>query len=286
MKLLKDLKIEQVENLISLAVFGSYETKYWTYDKSDIDILVLMEKREDIMDELDLEEIIEPILQDHFEYDNIHFTFMNMRDYDSVFARQYLDSKDKLILNELKEIDFKLYVNKYLRGNKWLRNRTEADTRLIEGEEMAAAYYKYKKESLNLKFNSAKDTLKLMQGAIEEYKSSNSMYLKRAIIGYFQDFSEYVVDMSETYLVMTENYVDGYSGAELIKRAGFYGFFDEDLTKFLVGLVKIRNRYTHDYYKRERVEEDILNYAVLKMQLLEIFLSISKEKIRMDAKNI
>ena len=31
-----------------------------------------------------------------------------------------------------------------------------------------AAYYKYKKESLNLKFNSAKDTLQLMQGAIKE----------------------------------------------------------------------------------------------------------------------
>jgi hypothetical protein len=36
-----------------------------------------------------------------------------------------------------------------------------------------AAYYKYKKESLNLKFNSAKDTLQLIQGAIKEYKLSD-----------------------------------------------------------------------------------------------------------------
>ena len=151
---------------------------------------------------------------------------------------------------------------------------------------MTAAYYKYKKESLNLKFNSAKDTLKLMQGAIEEYKASNSIYIKRAIIGYFQDFTEYIIDMAETYLVMTENYVDGYSGVELIKRAGLYGFFDDSLTRFLISAVKIRNRYTHDYYKRERVEEDILNYAVSKMEFLEIFLRISEEKIRLDAENI
>lgn len=150
---------------------------------------------------------------------------------------------------------------------------------------MAAAYYKYKKESLNLKFNSAKDTLKLMQGAIEEYKVSKSVFIKRAIIGYFQDFTEYIIDMSETYMVMTENYVDGYSGIELIKRAGLYGFFDDDLTKFLISAVKLRNRYTHDYYKRDRVEEDILNYAISKMECLEIFLRISEEKVRLDAEN-
>lgn len=53
---------------------------------------------------------------------------------------------------------------------------------------MVGSYYKYKKESLNMKFNSAKDTLKLLQGAIIEYKASDSIFLKRAIIGYFQDF--------------------------------------------------------------------------------------------------
>lgn len=106
---------------------------------------------------------------------------------------------------------------------------------------MVAAYYKYKKESINLKFNSAKDTLKLMQGAIKEYKLTGSIYLNRSIIGYFQDFTEYIIDMSETYLVLTGNYVDGYSGVELIKRASLHGF-------------------------------------------IEIFLQITEEKIRLDAK--
>lgn len=151
---------------------------------------------------------------------------------------------------------------------------------------MVAAYYRDKKESINLKFNSAKDTLKLMQGAIKEYKSSNSIYLRRSIIGYFQDFTEYIIDMSETYLVIAGNYVDGYSGLELIKRSSLYGFINDDLTKFLVSAVILRNRYTHDYYKREKVENDILNYAISKMELLEIFLQLTEEKIRLDAKNI
>lgn len=147
-------------------------------------------------------------------------------------------------------------------------------------------YYKYKKDSLNLKFNSAKETLILMQGAIKEYKKTESVYIKRAIIGYFQDFSEYIIDMAETYLVMTDNYIDGCSGIELIKKSNLYGFLDDNLSKFLMAVIKLRNRYTHDYYKRERVEEDILNYALTKMELLEIFLKISEEKIKLDATHI
>lgn len=132
MKLLKNLRIKNIDNLISLAIFGSYETKYWIENKSDIDILVLMEKREDIMDEFDLEDILEPILKEYFEYKNVHLTFISMRDYDTIFARQYIDSSDKLVVDEFKEIDFRLYVNKYLRENKWLIERIKKDTKLME----------------------------------------------------------------------------------------------------------------------------------------------------------
>ncbi|MGL5150401.1 MAG: hypothetical protein ACRC7N_07505 [Clostridium sp.] len=144
-------------------------------------------------------------------------------------------------------------------------------------------YYKYKKESLNKKFSSAKDTLTLMQGAIKEYKSSKSIYIERAIIGYFQDFTEYIIDMAETYLVMTENYIDGYSGVELIKKSSLYGFVDDELCAYLIGIIKLRNRYTHDYYKRERVEKDILGFALDEMELLKIFLNITESKIKLEA---
>lgn len=132
MKLLKNLIIGKRDNLIALCLFGSYGTKYWIEGKSDIDILVLMKKRDDVMDEFDLEDELEPILKSYFEYDKIHLTFINMKDFDSIFARQYIDSEDKLIIDEFKEIDFRLYVNKFMRENENLINRIDRDNKLME----------------------------------------------------------------------------------------------------------------------------------------------------------
>ena len=142
-------------------------------------------------------------------------------------------------------------------------------------------YYKYKKEKLEKKFYVAKDTLALLIGAMNEFTSTKSIFLKRSILGYFQDFTEYIIDMSETYLVITENYVDGCSGIELIKRARIHGFFDDYLCEFLVKIVKLRNRYTHDYYKREWVEEDIIKCCFSEIMFMDIFLEVSDNNIRL-----
>ena len=141
-------------------------------------------------------------------------------------------------------------------------------------------YYRYKKEKFLEKYQSAYDNLEDLKEAIIEYKKNNSRIIKRAVFAFFQDFSEYIIDMSETYLVITGNYTDGCSGIELIKRANLYNFIDDNLAKFLISVVVLRNRYTHDYYKREKIENDILMYSIEKMELLEIFLQITEEKVR------
>lgn len=115
---LKNLKNINHKNIVSLAIFGSFNTKYFREDQSDIDILVLLEHRDDVIEEFDIEDYLTPLLENYFEYNKIHLTFLTLREYDTVFARQYLDSTDKLILNELKEMDFRLYVNKYLRNSR------------------------------------------------------------------------------------------------------------------------------------------------------------------------
>ncbi|MGL5150400.1 MAG: nucleotidyltransferase domain-containing protein [Clostridium sp.] len=129
---LSTLQVGNFDNLVSMAVFGSYGTKYWSRNRSDIDILVLIKYRRSVMDEFVMEEILEPILKEHFKYDKIHLTFLNMSEYDSVFARQYIESKDKLIIDPVKELDFRLYVNKFLRENHWLIERIEKDRKLME----------------------------------------------------------------------------------------------------------------------------------------------------------
>ena len=132
MKLLKDLNLKKIDNLISLAVFGSYETEYFREGFSDIDIFVLMKNRKDIMDEIEIEDEILPILQEYFNYDNIHLTFLTMRDYDTRLANQYIDSEDKLIIDEFSEIDFRLYINKYLRENGWRIKRAREYNKFLE----------------------------------------------------------------------------------------------------------------------------------------------------------
>ena len=145
-------------------------------------------------------------------------------------------------------------------------------------------YYKYKKERLEKKFYVAKDTLSLLRGAMKEFNNTNSIFLKRSILGYFQDLTEYIIDMSETYLVMTDNYVDGCSAIELIKRARIHDFFDDTLNEFLLKIVRLRNRYTHDYYKRDGVEEEIFKCCFSEIMYIEIFLEVSDTEIHLKSK--
>lgn len=124
--LLKDLKIRN-KNIISMAVIGSYNTEYWRENISDIDILVLLNKKIDVSLEFDLEDELIPVLEKYFNYNNIHLTFLYLNDFEHPLALEYIKSNDKLVLDNEKEIDFRLYVNKYRRNNKWLEDLIKRD---------------------------------------------------------------------------------------------------------------------------------------------------------------
>ena len=118
-------------------------------------------------------------------------------------------------------------------------------------------YYKYKKEKLESKFSESKVFLLKIKECIKRNPDGTDDIIDEAMISYFNSFCEFIIDMCETFLVMTDNYTDGFTSLELIKRARIHDFFDDSLCDFLLKIVKLRNRYTHDYYKREGVEEDI-----------------------------
>ena len=117
-KLLSNLKItNDNENLISLTLFGSYNTKYWFEGKSDIDILALI-KKNDFNVEFEIENKYREVLQKYFNYDDIHFTFIGLNSFDTVFADIYIDYKDKLIFNIDLHYDYLMYISKFNRVNE------------------------------------------------------------------------------------------------------------------------------------------------------------------------
>ena len=131
---LREFKIKNEDNIIALALFGSYNTEAWIKNKSDIDILVLLNEKRDVSFEFQLEDELIPSLEEFFKYNNIHLTFLYISEFDSSLARCYIDSNDKMIIDYNKEIDFRLYVNKYLRNNEWLDSLIKEDTKLLRRE--------------------------------------------------------------------------------------------------------------------------------------------------------
>lgn len=147
-------------------------------------------------------------------------------------------------------------------------------------------YYKYKKEKFLEKYKAAHDDLENLKEAIKEYKKSNNKIVKRAMIAYFQDFSEFIIDMCESYIIIKNGKVSSSdSSLHLIDEAAGIGFFDDTLRKHLSMAVKLRNRYTHDYYVRESSEKEIEAFCLEKLAYLELFLEESKEDVILKYKN-
>lgn len=96
-------------------------------------------EREGVSFELD-DKLI-PLLENFYEYNNIQLTFLYLNEFDSIFAKCYIESNDKVIFDINKEIDFRLYVNKYLRNNEWLNSLIKEDTGGLERDIRLSPYY-------------------------------------------------------------------------------------------------------------------------------------------------
>lgn len=147
-------------------------------------------------------------------------------------------------------------------------------------------YYKYKKEKFLEKYKSAYNTLEDLKYTIIEYKSNKNRIVKRAMFAFFQDFSEYIIDMCESYIVINNGKINSSTSAtKLIETASEMGFFDKNLKNYLSLAVKLRNRYTHDYYIREECEKQIEEFCFNELAYLEIFLEESKDSVVLKYKS-
>ncbi|MDR5585992.1 HepT-like ribonuclease domain-containing protein [Clostridium aquiflavi] len=147
-------------------------------------------------------------------------------------------------------------------------------------------YYKYKKEKFLEKYKAAYNNLSDLKESINQYKNTNSKIIRRAMFAFFQDFCEYIIDICESYIIINDGRVNSTTTSlKLIEQAFNEGFFDKNLKNCLSMAVKLRNRYTHDYYQRESSEKQIEDFCFQKLAYLEIFLEESKEHVILKYKD-
>ena len=145
-------------------------------------------------------------------------------------------------------------------------------------------YYKYKKEKLEENFSESKVFLVRIRECIKRNPHSDDDIINEAMISYFNSFCEFIIDMCETYLVSTNNYIPNKSGPEIIQLSSDFGFISNQNSKKLQNIIKLRNRYTHDYYQRKLSREKIIRLCKTELTTLDLFLEISEEKIRLIIK--
>ena len=100
-------------------------------------------------------------------------------------------------------------------------------------------YYRYKKERLSEKFNSAHEFLIKIRKAVQLYCLDPNEIIARGMTGYFSDFTEYIIDICETYLVINDRYNPRLSGVDLIKSATREG---------LMAIPTKANKYIFPYF--------------------------------------
>lgn len=146
-------------------------------------------------------------------------------------------------------------------------------------------YYKYKKEKLEEKFLESKVFLVKIRECIKRNIDGEDDIINEAMISYFNSFCEFIIEMCETYLVSTDNYIPNKSGSEIIELASSFGFISAKDSKRLQAVIKLRNRYTHDYYIREESEKLIEEFCFNRLAYLDIFLGENKDKVILKYKD-
>ncbi|SFA79846.1 HepT-like ribonuclease domain-containing protein [Clostridium frigidicarnis] len=273
--MIKNCKIrsEKLIDVIAIGVFGSYHEKAFDKNRSDIDIMILLSKSLEVDEEFEIEDYLQSILPKYFSHDNIHYTFINGFNYP--FSELLLISNNKIILNEEKYLD---YVLGYA---TFKRDRENLEIIRTENMEELNKFDKHKKERLEEKFSESKVFLVKILECIRRNPQGKDYIIDEAMISYFNSFCEFIIDMCETCLVSTENYIPNKSAPEIIELASNFGFISSKDSRKLQNIVKLRNRYTHDYYQRKLSRERILKLCRTELTSLEMFLEIYEEKIRL-----
>ncbi|WP_315078844.1 nucleotidyltransferase domain-containing protein [uncultured Clostridium sp.] len=124
------LNLNNLKNIICIGTFGSYNEDCFDKNRSDIDIMILPIKELEWEDELEIEDYLMPILQSHFQHDNIHLTFINGFVYP--FGELLINNNDKIIILEEKYLDYVLGYSTFKRDREYLKIISEENLKYLK----------------------------------------------------------------------------------------------------------------------------------------------------------
>lgn len=130
--MIKDCRFDMkyLNEVLAIGVFGSYHESFFNPDRSDIDIMVLLKKELDFDEEFEIEDYLNDVLPAYFNYDNIHYTFLSGFNYP--FSELLLISKDKIIFDEEKYLDYILGYSAFKRDRENLEIMREENLKELE----------------------------------------------------------------------------------------------------------------------------------------------------------
>lgn len=120
-------ELKKINGIVALSKFGSHGTEYWIDGRSDIDIAVVVKPNISFDDTLYMEDELENILKEYYNYDNIHLTFIMFKDFTTKYARIAVDSNEIYIIDYDFWYDFQHYVLKYARNNREFEKKLKID---------------------------------------------------------------------------------------------------------------------------------------------------------------
>lgn len=126
-----NIDLSRFDTIIAMCTFGSYNEECFDKSRSDIDVMILLNRELSWEEEFEIEDYLQTILPQYFNHKDIHYTFIN--DFVYPFSEMLIDSKDKIIILEEKYLDYILGYSCFKRDREYLEIMREENLKLAEG---------------------------------------------------------------------------------------------------------------------------------------------------------
>jgi len=124
------LNLNKFDTIISICTFGSYNESCFDKSRSDIDVMILLNRELQWEEEMEIEDFLQTILPLYFNHKDIHYTFVS--DFIYPFSEIFIESKDRIIILEEAYLDYILGYSCFKRDREYLETIKELNLKSME----------------------------------------------------------------------------------------------------------------------------------------------------------